>query len=237
MDIASIDSTKKTILVLVGIFVGSAPWKSWGILCCSYIVYLVCKFMKDGTKFKKINLGSLVELTTILGEAFLVIFGFIFINHEEDASFWDVHWTFGVIYWVFIIPINSVAGTLGSLKACQFCVLEVKRRCRGGGGSIDKNLVVGLTSQDDNPLTGVINPLESQVVLTTPLSEDYLPPTLDEFEFCTNCGAKMPVDADVCGKCGRSESQSRKDVLAALLAAENLEQYSDVLEQQGCVKP
>jgi hypothetical protein len=153
MDIASIESTKKTILVLVGIFVGSAPWKSWGILCCSYIVYLVCKFMKDGTKFKKIDLDSLVELTTILGEASLVIFGFIFINHEENVSFLDVDWTFvHWIYWVIIIPINSVAGTLGFLKACQFCVLELKtlmkRRRGGGGGSTDEIYVV--------------NPLESQ---------------------------------------------------------------------------
>ena len=86
----------------------------------------------------------------------------------------------------------------------------------------------------------MMNPLESQVgevVLATPLSEDYQPPSLDEFEFCTNCGAKMPADADFCGECGLSESQSRKEALAALLAAESLAQYSDVLEQQGCAKP
>ena len=83
----------------------------------------------------------------------------------------------------------------------------------------------------------MINPLESQVVLATPLSEDYQPPSLDEFEFCTNCGAKMPADADFCGECGLSESQSRKEALTALLAAESLERYSDVLEQQGCAKP
>ena len=87
------------------------------------------------------------------------------------------------------------------------------------------------------PLTGMINPLESQVVLAIPLSEDYQPPTLEEFEFRTNCGAKMPADAVFCGECGLSESQSRKEALAALLAAESLEQYSIVLGQQGCVEP
>ena len=86
----------------------------------------------------------------------------------------------------------------------------------------------------ETPSTGMVNPLKDQVVVATSLAESYQAPTLDEDRFCTNCGATMPSDAHFCSECGLSESQSRKEAMKVVLVEENLAQYYEALQQQGC---
>jgi hypothetical protein len=134
MQVEAAEYGKKTVLVLVVVFLSDWPWLSWIIIVVSYGSYFSVKMGsldasdpgdEDGEVSSE-GLAHLSESLQLIGEFFLVIFSAYFISvTDEDEYAWG--------YWVVILPIvlTNGAATLSTLfYTIQFWI-GVYGRCMG----------------------------------------------------------------------------------------------------------